>query len=568
MGVTQQMAVDKKKVSIEEVSTTELEDRFSSCILSELGGWVGQRILDNLNKGKMIVPTIDLLIYNHPDVKQKLLALYDTIMAGMPEIDSVSEITKLQQAALFDSLIFIYDTEAPAGKKHALYTLNLRLLGKLNNYNIDILKAVMKKNVEGYVKAFRIDIEYINGNNTFSFTAVKALKPIIKAIKDDDKTQKKTVYLLPYIGVKRLMELVETKMLGGSILYIEQDIGGMTKGRCVTYNKRVLKQYCDVPEAIDDVTPKFFPLTGKAYLPVVGAPSYTAMITKIDMLSITGFSVITKSSELKKHGVERQTDPMKSFIGDPLVQNKLLSLKGQVVSGNAKAEETLKDYILKMPSNVSKPTRIEELTPTKISSYLHSLKSVDVDKIYTLLDLDKDIANRAALFGNMRIATDAELQDIEALANNYLCRFICQNKDTSLSVTVGTNNDNILKKIYGDDYKKTFASFASKLSRYHKSIANGLSVEDSLKAAGLKYDQNTIQSINGYAGNIDRVEKVIAEANGVSLTASRHATQLAKDDKDRLMVKGIHGYVSSDGKVEGFYQFLTISKIIKVYIFE
>ena len=554
------------KDNISVVKATQLELRMNTTIINGYSGEIMNYVLSKITStnGHIGMPTLHFFLDTFSDVRAKYEEMYISKMQDQKGYEQVDVDTMIAQGFLFDSLCFVFDSHK---NTYSLATMNFELLYDLD-VEYDMLKQVLTKNKQGFVKAYRIDVEYCNDGKEFTFKAVNPRDFDIDENKLDTQEGKR-FFIVPYTYVMFYMKAVEALLKKGYTLRVHQSLSGIEKIRLITTNQEILSKYCDMPEATKGLTAKFFPLKGFFYAPSIGAPSTSAMVTNINLFDTT---VIKNSlpNDFKTYNITKPSDAVGDMIAEGLIVNKLMTLKAEDIGDFY--------YIIEnLPAKRYFAADAENISDGDIAKYLHSLSDFSKKRVYSMLGIEKELARRRAIIGNGRQMTAKEINDIENTFKNGICRVIIQKKDCRLSAVMGTNNKVILQKIYGNPLK--YESFAHRfyillnwLSDEGSNLSDG-SIDDELKYLGLGYGSEGIKAVNAYLssdrGTVDEenLKGALADIIGVSLKRSNAQVSTNKVSTN-VLVRTLTARLDENHNPVDYYKYIDKSKIIGGMIFE
>lgn len=554
------------KDNISVVKATQLELRMNTTIINRYSGEIMNYVLSKITStnGHIGMPTLHFFLDTFSDVRAKYEEMYISKMQGQKGYEQVDVDTMVAQGFLFDSLCFVFDSQK---NTYSLATMNFELLYDLD-IEYDMLKQVAMKNKQGFVKAYRIDVEYCNDDKEFTFKAVNPRDFDIDENKLDTQEGKR-FFIVPYTYVMFYMKAVEALLKKGYTLRVHQSLSGIEKIRLITTNQEILSKYCDMPEATKGLTAKFFPLKGFFYAPSIGAPSTSAMVTNINLFDTT---VIKNSlpNDFKTYNITKPSDAVGDMIAEGLIINKLMTLKAEDIGDFY--------YIIEnLPAKRYFAADAENISDGDIAKYLHSLSDFSKKRVYSMLGIEKELARRRAIIGNGRQMTAKEINDIENTFKNGICRVIIQKKDCRLSAVMGTNNKVILQKIYGNPLK--YESFAHRfyillnwLSDEGSNLSDD-SINEELKYLGLGYGSEGIKAVNAYLStdrnDIDEenLKGALADIIGVSLKRSNAQVSTNKVSTN-VLVRTLTARLDENHNPVNYYKYIDKSKIIGGMIFE
>lgn len=541
------------------VQSTSLEQNLGRTIMGEYISDIDNIILDLFQGAgySVCVPTLEYLADTIPGLKEKLIMVYNMNMGLQEGVQNIPDELKVSQGALFDGLCFGYDTRDDS---YELYTLNFSLLNLMGNTGANMAKQCIEKNLKGEVKGYRIDVEYTVSSDSFSCKPVNHRKPI-----DDSDTG---VKLVPYIVIARMMKILETMISGGSVLKTVQEVGDLNKIRCVTKNVNVLEKFCDSKAAVQDLSCSYFPLKAFFYVPVLGAPSTTSMVTNINLFRLCEIRVLKSISQVKTLGVEKPKNPIEDVIIEGVIVSKLMALKGT----NGIMLMNLINNFPKSQDLLGGVESAEQVSSTILSKYLHSLKRKEMAEVAKMIpDCMSDIKRIVGVFRSEPIGVQPEeFDNLRDLLKKHICKFTIRKKDCSLSSIIGTNSREMLEVVYGKDYFKKYEGFGVRLdATLHEYREVGLA--NALENNGLFANVDQVKEIENILGSGidifgDKARKEIADILGEK-TSSR-------SQGNGIMLRTLNAYISEkdmgDGNfktvVNDFYRAVDTDKIVSAMI--
>lgn len=572
---------------ITSVKSTQLEKRIGETIMGtytrEMDAFYKRQIASKL--GTVSIPSLQLFDTMANGLREQLIDLYNRQMNGVKGFESVSDDIKFAQGALMDGLCYVYNMK---DNSVSIGTMNFDILWDLD-VEFDFRKQIMEKNLKGVIKAYRIDVEYINGDQEFTFKAVNARNYDIDDHKPDTDESKEFA-LVPYIAGVRLMKLCETILHSGKIMRVRQSNEGAVKIRFLTEDLEVLKSYCDDPAAVSAVKSNYFPLKGFFYAPVVGAPSTTSMVSRVNLFDIDNIRA-AGVEHIDAAGIKKPTNPIRDLIGDRYFVSAMLELKGKDPEGFV--------AMLKKLSYQGKLIKNPEMVDAKeLSAYLHGVTPAAVEKAYRLVGVTDKINHAMRYFeGKSRPMTEEELKNIQDTLKSYVCKFTIRKNDCSLGSVFATNCGSMLGALYGVYYFGTYESFGARFGKIEKflkelfSAVNGdtdCSVgsemwedaqEEIHEYMKLPFDDEIFEDLvekakeyeaDGEDAYVRHMKALFANLCGVDLKRSEAASKAAAENKDNgtFMCRSISAYVDEHGKVVDYYKNLSISKIVSATIIE
>ena len=573
---------------ITSVKATQLEKRIGETIMGNYSREMDALYKNQLSSksGRVFIPSLQLFADMANGLRERLIDLYNRQMCGVKGFEKIGDDIKFAQGALLDGLCYVCDLTAGTV---TLGTMNFDILCDLD-VEFDLRKQIMEKNLKGIIKAYRIDVEYINGDKEFTFKAVNARNYDIDEHKPDNDDTKKFA-LAPYIAGLRLMKLCETILGTGKIIRVRQSNEGIAKIRFLTENREVLSEYCDDPMAVRAVESNYFPLKAFFYAPVVGAPSTTAMVSRVNLFDIDNIRAAAKE-HIDAAGIKKPENPIKDLIGERYFISAMLELKSKDPEGFANMLKRL-SYQGKLIKNP------EMVDAGELSAYLHGVTPAAVAKAYRLAGVEEKINHAIGYVGNKtRPMTAEELENIQETLKNNICKFTIRKNDCSLGSVFATNNSHLLGGLYGVGYFGIYESFGAKFGRATKFLTqlfNDVNSEGSDAEVGselwdeakfelsemlrMPFDDEIFEDLvekakeyykDGVDAYLRHMKALYANLCGVDLKRSEAASKAAIENKDNgtFMCRSLAAYVDEKGKVVEYYKNLSISKIVSAMIIE
>lgn len=564
--MSQKKTLKELKDTINKVSVTNLERQFMFTAIAKYGSVLEAYCKSKIKRKDFEIPTLQRLLNDCiPGYAKDAEQIYINKMKDYPGYEQVNVATMVSQGALFDNLCFVYDTVKDI---ICLATMNFELLYNLD-VEYDMLKQVLSKNKKGIVKAYRIDIDYSNSESEFTFKAVNARDFDIDE-PTDDSAEGKRFFVIPYIYILRYMKILE-QVLKERTLIVVQNVGGIEKVRVISLDENILAKFCDNPNAVRGVQARFFPLKAFFYAPSVGSPSTTAMVTNINLFNVENIKA-TSEYDIKKYNIQKPVNPIRNIVGEGIVCNVLMDLKSKDLNAFSDIIDSFPNRKLYLSENV------EEIGVGSISKFLHSLSNVGLNKVYKKLGLVEEIDRREKIITSSegRQLTPEDMKKLEDILKSNVCRLVIQKKDCRLSSVFCTNNKEILKGVYGNDYFGKYEGFSAKFYEFWNWVndennshwGNTSIVSDKLVDCGLALPKQDVDvlvdkiiamrygKISKEEGK-DVIKSFIADSVGVNLKRSQ-----AVNKGNNILVRALNSSIDTDGKPYDYYKYLDKSKII------
>lgn len=533
------------KQLIGTVQSTELEKSLGRTIMNGFYKKVDSEYISHLQDPgeNFLIPILENMLSNIPALNAKLVELYNKTFGTHKKVMDIPDEIKAIQGALLDGLVFGYDPETDSMD---LYTMNSKLLFGMGTDVEFIDDKVVDKNIVGEYKGYRIDITYKDGSKSFEFKAVNHRKKLDS-----------NIVFVPYLAILRGMKLVESFIDGGAVLSLIQSQNGLDKTRVVTKSTKLLEEFCDDPAAVEYITCQYFPLKGICYLPVVGAPSTTAMVTKVELLHLMRINKLKNKSELKKLNVYKPENPIRTM----LAENTVVQVLEQM---DATDHEGYMKLIKRFPK--SGKYLEGEVSPVMISKYLHQISEADAEKVYGMVPgVLESMGRKSFLMNDFKViykqdGKRALLPDeLESMAEGGIIKVLCRKQDCTTYTVIGTNNERLLEALYGNDYAGKFEGESNRLYNGVKLYKEGwLSTDDICDKFNLNLEAfASVERLIESGAHFAEIKKAYAEVSGSKFKYNFSGSSA-------VTIRGCFAGVDSEGKVSQYYQSVIPEMVLQV----
>lgn len=537
------------------------------------------------------IPTLERFCSMFPSYRNYLLRNYDIEFKSLLGKTVVPDSVKISQMALFDGLLFVYDSAKDA---YSLVSASYKLFPAEEDIEAR-KKAIVLKNKKGTLRSYRVDLEYSDDGETVEYKLVNARDFDIDDYKSDDDDNKR-FFLVPIDIVMMYTRVIERLINSdNNIVLVKQLYSDGEKVRCVTENDALLKEYSDgilTREEPLKVESNYVSCCLRA--PVLGAPSISLGTTKIDILRVTNISLIDKS-ELSKHGIEKAVNP---YI-DMYIERYLT--ESIAVLSTKEDKKDLVVFLKSLPNNQMLMSEdMSKISNVSVYNYVRSLSTADKKKLILDLDLVKECKKYVNYYNNLKPKTlsSEDIDDIGSILKSNPVRVVIKKSDGSLSAFMCTNSHKVLIETYGEDFMKKFESFGVKYfylvncvnyeyspNSMNSKIANNdvyshadYEVLDSevialLKKYGFNQSEVEVQCLKEYIQKVisdtgsskddDFLKTMLALKEGVDLSKSRNTVR----SESTILVRGLSAYVDGNGKVHEYYKNLDTNKIVSAIVF-
>lgn len=425
------------------------------------------------NQPEFSIPTFNTYLRLLPGLGEKLLEKYGNNYRAQKKYDKVSEDVKLFQSAMDEGMIFALNKETG---KLGIYTSRERTLNLLEvDYKFDKEKTC-EKNAEGVIHCMRLD---------FSYEGYGDLSVEVKAT-SRDKITPDTHILIP-VRIIEILENTIRKVLEGkkTILKITQNKNGIAKERFVTVDPSTLAKYNENGEVVVDVIWSFDSIASM-YIPVLGAPSNTLAMTRVDLLDIDKIEVVKDNGKL----VEIGKSDLEGMLA-PQIFSWMLKI---LIDRDKTKAKLFLDILSKIPS--VKESIKEEINTENLDEYagkiLSSIKNVrgeelEVVKAHFSLQFVERIEHYKNIFKKYeQVEIPSSLDELEKLMYTGGFKLTYITSGNKVSQIYCTKSSDLLKDVYGEDYDRKYASIGNRIRTVKRKIADGGNQEALMKEYNLE----------------------------------------------------------------------------------
>lgn len=541
------------KSIVGRVRSTQLEQSLSSTIVADYIPEIDSNFMSLLqSKGENIMlPSLNFFMTElAPGSYDRFVDLYNRTMCLEDGVENIPDEVKAVQGALFDGLCFGYDCNSDTVD---LYTMNFDLLMNDLNINRDMASMCIDSNSIGRFKAFRIDVEYEVGPETFNFKAVNHRKVL----------DNESVIFLPYIACVRLMKMIESFLASGAVLKVKQEVNGVEKLRYITRNQSVLAKYCDSSEAVKTLEPSFFPLKAFFYAPVLGASSLTAMVSNVNLFDLCELKKI-KADKISNLGIARPVNPVQDMLEEKVFSSELYNM----ILENPHAAAALVEELPRGTEVFAEIDNVSQLSIATFSKYLHGLTPTERAKAVTVVPgVQEAVKARLQVLegGSTETIPTSEYDNLRAILKEHVCRFIIRKKNCKLSSILGTNNGKILAGIYGNDYFAKYEGFGVRFYEVFEEFEAGRDLESALASNGFDCSEDTVRRLkqlyddNGRTVN-ENLKFAAADLLGYKTRSA------SSSSTDSILFRTLDATYSEESGARDYYKNIDPDKIVSAVI--
>lgn len=500
--------------------------------------------------------TLPMILNSVTGIRSDLMELY---MKYTATVEGVTKGLLYQQAALYEGILFGYNTET---KKISLYTASddvIRLIDPEYELKQDTAYALNK---DGSYYAVRLDLTY---------TAVNDFKVKITKLNVKTRPSYKDTIFVPLTTIYIFNNFIKLVLSKGKTLKVLQDRAGVMKERFVSSNAEVLQRYSDNAQFARLVSSGYMSqlLSGVVYVPVVGAPSTTLGLTRVDAFTVEGISVVSDTGDLVEVS---DYSPQILLIVNSLISNLYASKyhESTIDSYNSMVE-VLVDIVgqkvfLDKLNSIETPKDMPESAIISFEALSALLTDLNDQQISTLWDNLKDFGIRVKSASELAKYLDSDYEILKSseyrenpeafkdLIQTSVVKVVTTNQSGKFSTMYITNNEDILSKIYGDDYFAKFESVGVKLRKAKYLLDNGSSLDE--VAAYCGFDSLAGSDTGSVEGNKELVSDYVTNVLG-------YKPRKFTPNDFMVLGKRVFGTVTPTG-VKDYYCNVDLSKVHQV----
>lgn len=531
---------------------------------------------------------------------------YKGLLFGDPNTIGYEDINRnvmLSQIVLLEDSAWVLYSKGEGEDLEAVHvTANKKILEE-NGYDWgSASKMIVKKNREGFVKAFRIDVEFGPNGTIKSRKIVNPRQFDIDDIKGRETTR--NFIIIPDCVYREFFRSIKDRMDSGKIFKLGIVTTDNAVYRFTTSDPETLASMCDCPAIARQMKPRYLFETGSIYVPELGSPSISSMFTRIDPFNLWKISETTLSAA-KREGVHKPVNILRNALAEEI-------LKGSMMQKKYHDNDAYSAFMYNLNPGAKLLDR-EDATPVSLSKFLHTLTEKgketvfgragilpQVQRIMRFFDSEEFVDVLTYLRSKKVPLTDADVElynsDYIAFLKKFkshwyrapLLKVQYWAKSGSISSMMVSNDTDVLMEAYGQDYAKAFESFNSKFKNIESDFMPFLTGNfEKAKARlsylmgieGLAYNDRMFTEIKRYVesckptGDVGlfmrSVKREVAEANNVTLEASEAASKNVKESaekRDTYLFRTLCGYIGEKDKPEEFFKFVDLNKIRAIYV--
>lgn len=409
-------------------------------------------------------------------------------------------------------------------------------------------EKIIDANVNGELRAYRLEVKYSK-----SGYSVEAKLP--------NKTIPRDSIVVPLFSVVILMECIKKIVSNNKVYKIKSSIDNSVtakKERFVTLDKDILAKRGGITSREDNDLRLLQDLFGFMYLPVLGAnPLVTSGVTKVSAFSLDEMRV-AENKEIRKFIAEEPEKALYYSIGLEFIlqilDNEEEFQKFDCFDGLPKYS----DFFA-----VGKPPTRQEF-----SSYYNQLSNAWKERCLKNLQLQDTVSDFVEMMGTPEIIPTEERtgENLRGMLRRSLMQIVIQKSNGSLSSMLCTNNQEILKQIYGYDYFKFFEGFNPRWHKMLKNVSNGADLREELINNGLA-------SVETLSAVSDEDLSALWDGTPTELVKSifsrlNQVEEKTESETKNILVRLCFSQLNSSGEVDNFYRYVDPDKVVKVVKFK
>lgn len=540
---------------VESVNVNKVVDTFTGRTMQgAMRDEVVKYILSGISNGNgsIQIPVLQKMFELFPKFKQDCIDAYHTVFGLNEYVTVIPDDIKAAQGAILDGLCIMYDWNT--GRNLGIVTLNNRVIDPSDEDMVDtkVEEKIMECNRIGLIHSYRFDFDYTDYGPEMAS---------VKCVKHRTKVDEENVILVPLIATIAVADIIRSQMNKGKMLAVRIVSGsGEEKHRVITENYEHLSHYCDSAEACVGMTSEYYLLGSFMYAPVLGAPSTTAMKTRIDFLNLETVMGVSNYKQCASFGIQRVKDPVSVLFKEQAILSTMADIRV-----NRPDEYTR--LIAKLPDSYIFNNMLDGDIGTKtLSNYLHTISDT---KINALL---KSIPGATEAYEKrMSVLSDGQGYVVDAKSlyselRHHIVKVVWKKANGVYASSICTNCNEILRKVYGEDYFSKYESVGVRISNAVDDIKTlGMPLDVACKTYG--FDESVVEKIKGLLkDNNGDYEASFYEAMGKKKRASSSNSNLvtARTLSSYLGKKFDEG--ESSAKAEDYYISIDTSHLVRAEV--
>lgn len=511
------------------------------------------------NRGAVQLPVLKATFERFPEYEKECIGIYHGMFGLNPYVNDIPDWIKATQGAVLNGLCIMYDWSAQ--KELGIVTLNNRLICPNEEDVVDskVEDKIMELNRNGLIHSLRYDFEYVS----YGPEVVN-----VKCVKHRTKVDEENVILIPLICTLALEQIIQAQMSKKRMLAVRVVFGnGEEKQRVITESNEHLAHYCD-SNACLGLTCEYFDLGRFIYAPVLGAPSTSAMKTRIDLLNLETIVTVSNYQQCARFGIQKVEDPIDALFKEQAILVTMSEMRSNDPDGYTR-------IINKLPENHVVRNMLDgDIGQCTLSNYIRTLTKGKVNALLKAIPgANEAYEKRVSLLGfvnknNVGMVIE-DSYDVKSLLRSNILKLIWKKANGIYASCVCTNCYKILGKLYGDDYFCKYESVGVRISSAIDDMRTlGMPLDVACKTYG--FDENTYNKIIEI-GNSEK--KPLEDCFYEALGKKKRSFDSINANHDLVTVRTLDSYLGSkqdEGqtvfKAEGYYISVDLSHLVRAEV--
>lgn len=388
---------------------------------------------ESLKSDEFDIPNLGALCNRAPELRDGLTFLYESTLPDTGKDGPVGESMKVNQGMALDGLFYAYNLDNGEFK---LYTANPIVLNSLHGGGGFNSSKTYEHNMNGIINAMRVDVKYLSPRT--GVYEAKATRLTGPRVLDTEK-----FLFVPYYVITRLIQMLVSLLNAGRVVEIVHNADGAPHQRLVSMNPTVLSEYNHDSAFTSDLKMVDFRYTGGLYLPVVGAPSTTSGITRIN------FANLDRVSTVNRRSVDLEPADNNPFR---MIEREIIKIFVRQVfaSENDDVKPMLWDLLRKLKTDIPYDSKeyeyqraITDMAPDTRNRLWNRLPPGLIkygERMNSLIDRYE------------AVEIPETVSDLRQMLNKALYRIVVMRSAGTFFTVYATNSNSILRMAYGDNY--------------------------------------------------------------------------------------------------------------------
>lgn len=388
---------------------------------------------ESLKSDEFDIPNLGALCNRAPELRDGLTFLYESTLPVTGKDGPVGESMKVNQGMALDGLFYAYNLDNGEFK---LYTANPIVLNSLHGGGGFNSSKTYEHNMNGIINAMRVDVKYLSPRT--GVYEAKATRLTGPRVLDTEK-----FLFVPYYVITRLIQMLVSLLNAGRVVEIVHNADGAPHQRLVSMNPTVLSEYNHDSAFTSDLKMVDFRYTGGLYLPVVGAPSTTSGITRIN------FANLDRVSTVNRRSVDLEPADNNPFR---MIEREIIKIFVRQVfaSENDDVKPMLWDLLRKLKTDIPYDSKeyeyqraITDMAPDTRNRLWNRLPPGLIkygERMNSLIDRYE------------AVEIPETVSDLRQMLNKALYRIVVMRSTGTFFTVYATNSNSILRMAYGDNY--------------------------------------------------------------------------------------------------------------------